>query len=48
MDILCEYCMNDKWIGDGRTPCPKCNPNGEIEEEIWCDDCEKYIEDCDC
>ena len=21
--------MDDKWIGDGRTPCSKCNPNGK-------------------
>jgi hypothetical protein len=28
----CEYCEDDGWIGDGRTPCPKCNPNGKVEE----------------
>ena len=32
--ILCHYCMDDKWIGDGRTPCPQCNPNGELDPYI--------------
>lgn len=27
--IKCAYCEDDGFIGDGRTPCPKCNLDKE-------------------
>lgn len=52
MEILCPYCMDDKWIGDGRVPCPKCNPDGfcclvcgketDREDNFCSDSCKKF------
>lgn len=27
----CDYCEDDRWIGDGSVPCPKCNTEGTDE-----------------
>jgi hypothetical protein len=29
----CDYCEDDKWIGDGRVPCPKCNVKPYSDED---------------
>jgi hypothetical protein len=37
---FCDYCEDEKWIGDGSVNCPKCNKTPiEEYEEMYCDKC---------